>query len=198
VSATTITYPPKDTPILPELLQKPSLFILLLKLDQDLAAACQAQRCPHCGSRLDRADYMRKPGGGSDAIDEQCKKRLSLCCSNPDCRRRTLPPSTRFDGRRVYWRCAILVVMALRQNRLDSYSIGKLQRMFGISRTTIKRWIQYFQQVFPASAQWQRLRGLVIARVGNTNLPGDLLQYFLDCHKAPLIALINCLIFMAQ
>jgi len=35
--------------------------------------------------------------------------RFNLCCSREGCRRRKLPPATRFDGPRVYWGCAILI-----------------------------------------------------------------------------------------
>ena len=51
----------------------------------------------HCGGVLHRADYARKV---------RCVKvearRLSLCCAQESCRRRKMPGSVRFLGRKVY------------------------------------------------------------------------------------------------
>ena len=183
--------------MLPELLQKANLFSLLYRIDQDLAESVKAKKCRFCQSRLDIANYLRKPRGGPADIDEAHRVRFSLCCSREGCRRRTLPPSTRFDGPRVYWGCVILVVMALRQNRPESNSIRRLQRMFSISRQTITRWIRYFSEEFPVSEQWKRLRGRLGAEVGNSRLPGDLLICFMARFHPPETALVKCLQFMA-
>lgn len=183
--------------MLPELVQKANLFSLLYRIDQDLAESAKAKKCAFCQSRLDNSNYLRKPRGGPADIDEAHLVRFSLCCSREGCRRRTLPPSTRFDGRRVYWRCIILVVMALRQNQPESHSIGRLQRMFSISRQTITRWIRYFSEAFPAGEQWKRLRGSLDAGVENSHLPGDLLNRFMERFHPPETALVKCLQFMA-
>jgi hypothetical protein len=183
--------------MLPELIQKASLFSLLYQIDKDLAERVKASGCFFCHSKLHSANYYRKPRGGPVDIDEAYLIRFSLCCSQPDCRRRILPPSTRFDGRRVYFRCAIVVVMALRQNQPRNYSIRKLQRMFSISRQTITRWIQYFRDVFPASNQWKRLRGRLDATVGSDRLPGGLLSHFMRRIQPVEGALLGCMQFMA-
>lgn len=184
--------------MLPELLQKANLFSLLYKIDHDLAETAKANGCRFCRSRLDSANYFRKPRGGPADIDEDSLVRFSLCCSREGCRRRTLPPSTRFDGSRVYWSCVILVVMALRQNQPESSSIRRLQRMFSISRQTITRWIRYFSEEFPAGEQWKRLRGRLDAEVANNRLPGDLLIRFMERFHPPETALVKCLQFMAD
>ena len=183
--------------MLSELLQKVSLFRLLYRIDLDLANQQRQSGCPYCGGRLDRAGYERKPRGGPPNIPEQYLIRHSLCCSQPGCRRRSLPPSCLFMGRRVYWGCVVVVVMALRQNRAGSASIGKLQRMFAIGRKTICRWIAYFRDEFPATACWQSLRGRVSARVPSTRLPGALLEYFVEHLCCPQKGLIACLVFLA-
>ena len=183
--------------MLSELLQKVSLFRLLYRIDLDLANQQRQSGCPYCGGRLDRAGYERKPRGGPPNIPEQYLIRHSLCCSQPGCRRRSLPPSCLFMGRRVYWGCVVVVVMALRQNRAGSASIGKLQRMFAIGRKTICRWIAYFRDIFPATARWQSLRGRVGARVANACLPGALLEYFVEHLCCPQKGLIACLVFLA-
>lgn len=184
--------------MLPELLQKANLFSLLYRIDQDLAESVKAKKCRFCQSRLDSANYCRKPRGGPADIDEAHRVRFSLCCSREGCRRRTLPPSTRFYSARVYWSCVILVVMALRQNRPESISIRRLQRMFSISRQTITRWIRYFSEEFPMGEHWKRLRGRLDAEVANSRLPGDLLHRFMERFDPPETALVKCLQFMAD
>jgi hypothetical protein len=91
----------------------------------------------------------------------------------------------------------ILVVMALRQNRVNSASISKLEQMFDISRQTICRWIEYFREHFPSSAQWQRIRGRISSRVKDSELPAALLQYFLDHCETIESGLVSCLRFLA-
>ena len=119
--------------MLPELLQKASHFSLLHRIDMDLARQHQQGGCPYCGGPLHQANYPRKPRGGPDAIPEECLLRFSLCCGREGCRRRSLPPSTRFMERRVYWRCVILVAMTLRQKRPDGMSANKLSRLLGLT-----------------------------------------------------------------
>jgi hypothetical protein len=87
--------------------------------------------------------------------------------------------------------------MALRQNRPNGASISKLERMFDISRQTICRWIEYFRQVFPSSAQWQRIRGRISAGVTDSDLPTALLQYFLDHCESIESGLVGCLRFLS-
>ena len=99
--------------MLPELIQKVSLFYLLHRIDIDLAKQLQQGRCPYCNGPLHHSNYERKPRGGPENIPDEYLVRQSLCCGRPDCRRRTLPPSCLFMGRRVYWGCVILVVMTL-------------------------------------------------------------------------------------
>jgi hypothetical protein len=179
--------------MLPELIQKASLFSLLHRIDMELVRQHQQGRCPFCGGPLHQANYLRKPRGGPDDIPEDCLLRLSLCCGREGCRRRSLPPSTRFMERRVYWSCVILVVMVLRQDRPDGLSANKLKKLFGVSRLTIKRWVAYFRDVFPFSAQWQRLRGRVSPSVRDSELPGSLVRFFLLNSESPDKGLIACL-----
>ena len=97
------------------ILGQSKLWPLLFRLDVVLRDELQAKGCKHCGSRLDRADYERKPRGGPDLRGDVFQLRLSLCCSSPSCRRRATPPSTRFLGRRVYLGAAVVLVSALHQ-----------------------------------------------------------------------------------
>lgn len=182
--------------MLSELHQKASLFSLLHRIDLDLAEQIRINGCPFCSSALHRANYERKPRGGPADIPEEYLIRQSLCCGDPDCRRRTQPPSSLFMGRRVYWGCVILVVMTLRQGRLCGASIAKMERLFSISRQTIKRWIAWFRDEFPQSAQWHRLRGRVICIVSNDELPAALVSHFMDHFPTSELALVACLRFL--
>jgi hypothetical protein len=101
-------------------------------------------------------------------------------------------------GRRVYWAGIIMVVMALRQRKVDGWSVRQLMDRFGISRKTLLRWMDYFRNVFPCSAQWQRLRGKISSEVENSELPGALLDYFLKHNKSPEKGFIDCLHFLAK
>ena len=74
--------------MLPELIQKAKLLEVLFQIDVDLTNQTQKMDCPFCGSALHRADYPRKPRGISASIPDEYLKRLSLCCSNEQCRRR--------------------------------------------------------------------------------------------------------------
>jgi hypothetical protein len=100
-------------------------------------------------------------------------------------------------GRRVYWSCVIVVVMALHQQRPKGASIYRLRRMFDIDHKTICRWIAYFRQVFPSSAQWKSLRGMVSPNLDVKRLPGSLWAFFLTQIPDQQHALIVCLKFLA-
>lgn len=184
--------------MLPELLQGFSLFRVLHQIDKDLALACRQAGCPFCHSPLHNAPYTRKPRGGPDGIPEEYCVRLSLCCSKEECRRRVLPPSCLFLGRKVYWGAVILIVTTLRQQNPKDHSINMLARKFNMSRKTVVRWIRYFHEVFPQSQRWQRLRGCVSAQVSNHDLPRGLVEYFLRTRTSSSGGLINCLQFLAS
>lgn len=180
-----------------ELLLDAKLFYLLYLLDLDLAQQHQQRNCPYCGSVLHFARYMRKPRGGPKKIPDEYMLRQSLCCSAVDCRKRTLPASCLFMGRRVYWGGVILVVMSLRQQRPKGASIYRLKRIFGIDHKTICRWIDYFRYVFPSTAQWRSLRGLVGVQVDDRGLPGSLFVYFSKQIANEQQALAACLRFLS-
>lgn len=184
--------------MLPELLQKSSLFALLFKIDSDLAEKTRLSECPICGSALHYANYDRKPRGGPANLPDEYFLCFSLCCGREGCRKRIKPPSVRFWDRRVYWSTTILVVMALRQNRPNSYSTYRLSKMLDIDSDTIRRWISYFQVVFPDSARWQSIRGRIASKITNSNLPGALLAYFIGHSRSEESGLIECLKFLSS
>ena len=152
-----------------------SLFFVLRDIELDLARQCQAAGCPHCGGSLHFARYSRKPRGMPDDAPAELCVRLGLCCSRPECRRRTLPPSCVFMGRRVYWAGAVVLVTALRQQRTAGHSYQWIRATFGVSQSTVRRWLAYFRDRFALSETWQRVRGRVGAQVHDGALPLGLL-----------------------
>jgi len=183
--------------MLPELLQSPNLFYLLHCIDIDLAEQQKLAGCPFCGGPLHHSNYQRKPRGGPDKLPEEFCIRFSFCCGNEKCRRRTLPPSALFMGRRVYFGGVILIVLTLRQKNSHEHSKAGLKRLFGVSRKTISRWQIFYQDIFPLSGQWQRLRGLISSVVRNDKLPSTLVDYFAQHVRSAEEAIINCLRFLA-
>lgn len=184
--------------MLPELLQKVSLFHLLHRIDMDLAGQKRQEGCPYCGGPLHQANYQRQAWGVPGGIPDDCLIRQSLCCGREGCRRRTLPPSCIYLGRWFYWAGIMVVVMALRQRRPDGWSARQLRKQFEISRKTLIRWIAYFGDVFPLSARWQNLRGRVSSAVRDSELPEGLLEYFLQQSESAERGLIECLRFLAS
>lgn len=182
----------------PDLVPRVTLFRLLHLIDVDLAERCQREGCPHCGGRLDRAPYPRKPRGEDLDLPEAYRLRQSLCCSVEGCRRRRLPPSALFWERKVYWAPVILLVVTLRQQRPDGYSASKLRALFDVSRQTLVRWMGYFRSVFPTSPWWRRLRGLVGVDVRDDALPASLLEAHLAVEGRGEAALVSCLRFLSS
>ena len=182
--------------MLPELLQSTNLFRLLHRIDIDLAKQQQKAGCPFCGGALHYSTYQRKPRGGPALPDDLCK-RLSFCCGNEKCRRRTLPVSTLFMDRRVYLRAVILIVTSLNQNKPQQYSKNMLSRMFGADRKTINRWLAYFHAIFPQSKVWKAIRGRFSSAVPSTHQPGSLVEYYLLHSQSPENAISNCLRLLA-
>jgi hypothetical protein len=183
--------------MLPELLKKTSLFSLLYQIDLDLAKQSREQGCPYCQGPLHQANYDRKPWGIAEDIPHEQRVRQSLCCGREGCRRRVLPPSCIFWGRRKYWAGIILVIMTLRQNRPESASSKKLMTMFGICRVTLFRWISWFREEFPVSQQWKRIRGRISASINSNKLPGDLLDYCIQQGGGDEDGFVRCLRLLA-
>ncbi|MCF6237968.1 MAG: hypothetical protein L3J79_04005 [Candidatus Marinimicrobia bacterium] len=182
--------------MLPELLQTTKLFELLHRIDIDLADQQKKVGCPFCGSSLHYANYQRKPRGGPK-LPEELSMRLSLCCSKEDCRRRTLPRSTLFMDRRVYFRVVILIVTTLNQSKPQEYSKNVLSKMLKANRKTINRWLAYFREVFPESQIWKTVRGFISPAVVNLELPGSLVKYYLNNNPSPENAITGCLLLLA-
>lgn len=184
--------------MLSEVLKNKSLFLDLYKIDLATAEEYRQKRCPYCQGPLHYANYPRKPRGEPDGVPEEYFLQFSLCCGKEGCRRRLIPPTCRFLGRKVYWYAAILTIVSDWQNKIQNMTISKLARKMGISRNTLKRWIHFFKNTFPVSVQWKKIRGCVSAIVKNDRLPGSLINSYLKQQSNIEKALISCLKFLSQ
>jgi hypothetical protein len=182
--------------MLPELFQSTKLFHLLHRIDIDLADQQQKGGCPFCGGTLHYSNYQRKPRGGPN-LPESHSIRLSLCCSRETCRRRTLPKSTLFMDRRVYFRAIILLGTTLNQSAPQEYSKNMLSKMLGADRKTINRWLRYFREFFPKSRTWKTVRGFISPVVRSTSLPGSFVGYYLESNRSLTQGMISCLVLLA-
>jgi len=148
---------------------------------------------PFCGGPLYHAPYHRKPRGGPPNLPEEYLIRLSLCCGREGCRRRTLPLSVLFWGRRVYWGVVIIVVTALRQQRLEGFCARKIFELFGATRLTLLRWSSYFREIFPQSKIWQLLRSRWMPPVTPESIPLAVLERLGLARGDPQATLLRCL-----
>jgi hypothetical protein len=130
-------------------------WMLLFRIDEDLARETREGPCPFCGEVLHGAAWRRKPRGAD--LPEEQSLRFSFCCSGDRCRRRVTPPSLRFLGRKVFVGVMVILVTALRQGPTPS-GLRKLEGLLGISRRTIARWQTWWEEIFPASGFWKELK----------------------------------------
>ena len=136
---------------------------------------------------------MRKPRGGPADLPEAFAVRLSFCCGREGCRRRVLPPSVLFWGRRVYWGVVVLVVTALRQGRVDGITAQRVEARLGTTRSTLARWRAYFRDVFPQTRAWRALVGRLWPPVRADCRVRDLLARFVRARGDPEQDLVGCL-----
>jgi hypothetical protein len=160
------------------------LYEILLACDRDLAVGVREGRCPACGGRLDSSNYPRKPRGGLPDLPPGYGIRLSYCCAEEGCRRRTTPPSVRFLGRKVYLGAVVVLVAAMRQGATP-VRLKHLRDLFGVSARTVARWRRWWREAFAESRFWKAARGRFGSCVKTCELPWGLLEVFTgdDCTR---------------
>ena len=136
------------------ILSNPRVWELLKRIDAAEAERSRSAGCPHCGGALHSATYARKPHGLSSALRSDAR-RHSLCCAI--CRRRVLPPSVRFFGRRFRVAPLFLAVSALLL--AGGARLEAIGRQWGIPVLTLRRWRRWWQEAFPRTRQWRWRRG---------------------------------------
>lgn len=110
-----------------------TLFQSLYELDYDLFLQLKNKGCPLCQGPLDTANYNRKPRG----LGEEQTLRFSLCCRRKGCRKRLLPASLRFFGKKVY----SLWIVILAVDFGEQLGLSKM-----ILRQTLARWRLFWQE----------------------------------------------------
>ena len=148
------------------------VYQLLERVDQELAEEARAGGCPHCGGRLHRGDYPRKPRGGPP-----WDKRRSFCCAQEGCRRRQTPVSVRFLGRRVYAGLVVVLISAMHHG-LSGERVQRLREQLGIDRRTLVRWRQWWLEDFVGSVFWKGARAGLLPAVCQKTLPWSLCVRF--------------------
>lgn len=174
------------------LLTDPKVHVLLLKIDEDLAAEARAQGCGQCGGPLHSAVYPRKPRGGPNGLPPAHGKRLSFCCAKEGCRRRRTPPSVRFLGRRVYLGGVVVLASAM-QSGATLARAAKLKELFGASLRTLARWRKWWHEAFLQSAFWKAAKARFSPAVVESDVPNSLLERFGSEGAARLLALLRYL-----
>ena len=152
------------------IMEDPTFLFVLYRLDLGMAEDVKASDCPLCGSPLDWANFTRKERGLPPDLPPEYRRgiRFALCCRHEACRKRCLPPSVRFLGRRVYFGFVITLASAMDQG-LTKAREAALARL-NISRQTLHRWKTWWQTTFPKTPTWQRIK---IHFTNASRLPDD-------------------------
>jgi hypothetical protein len=149
-------------------------FARLEQADRRLASWVKEKRCPHCGGPLHVGNYGRKARGGRLAeVGEVFRVRYSLCCGREGCRRRVLPPSLRFLGRRVY---VELVVLLASVEVLLQETLAVASQLVGVPSRTLKRWGLWWREQLPTSMAWLEIQARVIPAPQPEWLPRSLYE----------------------
>ena len=163
--------------MLPETLFNRKLWDFLLQVDVREAERVRDAGCGQCGGVLHSANYLRKPRGvpyllGEKRAELSC--RFSFSCSA--CRRRTLPASVRFLGRRVYVGLVVVLLPALLGDGSPSAALSACRRLH-LSQRTLRRWRRWWQEEFSSSRFWRAHRSRLVPGAVS-RLPGDLVDGF--------------------
>jgi hypothetical protein len=167
------------------------LFQLLEKVDSELAAEAHAKGCLHCGGKLYRGDYKRKPRGGP-----QWDLRHSFCCGKEGCRRRNTPESVRFLGRKIYAGFVVVLISAMAHG-LTADRIRRIRELLKtdqqIDRRTLERWRQWWLDNFVRSSFWKAARARFMPSLCEESLPLSLCLSFEVQRRDRLLALLQFL-----
>lgn len=161
-------------PVLPD----NDFFKILSKLDHDLFLAIKKTPCPHCGGKLDTANYHRKPRGAGELETI----RYSLCCRNDGCRRRLTPSSLRFLGRKVYSICVVIL----------AEFVDRLVLISRIARKTLARWYNFWKERLASDHPFMRMfKSFLPVKFQSKGLPSTILEVFKFRNRESWIPILN-------
>lgn len=154
-----------------------SFYFFLLSNDKDAALRVKAGGCPFCAGPLDNAPYQRKPRHVLDGLPDEFSTVFSLCCREAGCRKRTMPPSLRFFGRRVFL-LFISINACADGGRSGESMISKKARSWGVSRQTLRSWHEFWRVKFSNSGFWRANKGMLPTSFDEISIPELLLKSF--------------------
>ena len=172
-----------------EKIRRDSRFYQFLeKADWDRAQSVRTAGCRYCGGRLHQADYERKPRGAPAAVMDRWATRHSFCCEKEGCRKRHTPPSVRFLGRKVYVGIVVVLVAAMMHGP-NARRIATLHEALGIDARTLKRWRQWWLDVFVRTPFWKANRARFMPALNEALMPYCLVDSFSAQGREGLIKL---------
>lgn len=163
----------------------PSIFSVLLSIDQELSQQVRSQGCEVCGSPLHQSHYARQPRGLPSNLPElqaAYSQRYSFCCSHRECRKRHTPVSVRFLGQKVYVGFIFTLVSALIYGLTPTRQRTLLSQT-GIPRQTLHRWVKWWRKEFVRTKVWKRLKMHLMA---------------IDCDPVAILSLLKGRTFIAR
>lgn len=170
------------------------IFKQLYKLDQEIAKELQKKGCIFCGSKLDVANYMRKPRGIDEEIPEEMQIQFSLCCR--DCRKRAKPISLRFLGPKVY--IFLVVIKAMVEfNHQKSCNYQVLKDRYGVTHRTVNRWQNFWKKCVPVGDFFKRIAGILPLPIDTSGMPNYILKQFKKTNEAEGISYVKTVSFLS-
>jgi hypothetical protein len=146
----------------------------LTAIDEAIVRRAAQEPCRDCGGPLYRSDHRRKPRGGClAAAGEAFGRRFNLCCGRDGCRRRAMPPSVRFLGRRVYVGAVVIVASAI---ALTAIAARAAARVTGVPARTTRRWLRWWRGPFTTSAPFVELSARLVPSFSRSALPRSILD----------------------
>ena len=146
----------------------------LMAIDEAIVERAAQDPCRDCGGPLYRGDHPRKPRGGLlGRAGEAFGRRFNLCCGRDGCRRRAMPPSVRFLGRRVYVGAVVIVTSAV---ALTAMAACAAVRATGVPARTTRRWLRWWRGPFTTSRPFVELSARLVPAPDRRRLPVSLLE----------------------
>ena len=146
----------------------------LVAIDAAIVERAAQEPCRHCEGPLYRGDHGRKPRGLPIALAAAAfERRFSLCCGREGCRRRAMPPSVRFLGRRVYVGAVVIMASAV---ALTTMAVAAAMRASGVPARTMRRWLRWWRGPFMTSAPFVELSARLVPAPARERLPVSLLE----------------------
>lgn len=128
------------------------------------------------------------------AGEQDYQQRLSFCCAEEGCRRRTTPVSVLFLGRKVYLGAVVVLASVLHQGPTPA-RLAWLRERVGLSPRTVKRWRKWWLSSFVRSDFWKAARARLRLPLVESQLPRSLLEAFEP--KGELVKLVLLLRFIS-